>query len=103
MSRQKKVRPPAIVPKDLTDAGAATPPKPAAIPLVEPKVPPTEETVEQARLRAQRCMTTIQKVLQDHGCSIVPMLNSEQVGQGPVTRMLVAATYFIMPHPREGG
>ena len=104
MSRSKKLRQPAIVPKEAlgSDAGDS-PPKPVVLPPIEPKAPPAEETVDQARLRAQRCMTTIQKVLQDHGCSIVPMLNSEQVGQGPTTRMLVAATYFIMPHPREGG
>lgn len=65
-------------------------------------VEPTEEALRaDAKLRAEACNAEVQAALGKYSCRIAPMLTSEPVGTGPSTRMLIGATYGILPDPLE--
>lgn len=88
---RKKTPKPALVSTPPNDPEKSDPP-------AAPK--PVPETMEQAQARVQRCFATIQQVLQAHQCSIVPIIVTEQIGDGPApTRMLVGANYYLKPNP----
>ena len=54
-----------------------------------------------AKKRASICSSEIQDLLEKHQCQIVPMLTSEPVGTGPSMKMMLGATYGILPEMDE--
>ena len=65
----------------------------------EPKKVETPEA--QAKVRAAACNAAIQDLLIKFRCQIVPMLTSESVGTGPSMKMMLGATYGILPELDE--
>lgn len=65
----------------------------------EPEIEGTPSERDDARLRSERCHREILGVLERYHCRIVPVLTPEQVGGGPLTRMLIGATYGVLPDP----
>ena len=55
----------------------------------------------QAKARAATCSAAIQALLEKHQCQIVPMLTSEPVGTGPSMKMMLGATYGILPEVED--
>jgi len=66
-------------------------------PPTEPPANETEAMREEARQRAVECSGEIEDVLRRFQCRIQPMLTSEPVGTGPGMKMLLGATYGILP------
>ncbi len=56
---------------------------------------------DDAKQRSRDCNAAIRKVLTEYHCSIIPMLVADQVGGGPLTRMLIDATYWVRPEVIE--
>ena len=71
-------------------------PKPVDPP---PDVAPEEEPplTDADNARARQCYAAIQEMLAQYHCYIVPVLTSQQVGNGPPTSVMMTASYGVMP------
>jgi len=61
----------------------------------EPATVPEFNPAEEQRARAKACSVEVDEVLAKHRCRIVPVLEPDQVGSGPLTRMMVSTTYGV--------
>lgn len=55
-----------------------------------PHIPTTSE-------RSRAAYAAVQAVLQEHGCRIVTTLHPEQVGAEPLSKVLISASWGVMP------
>jgi len=77
------------------------PSKPRPQPKTTEPIKATPDQQAEARARADACAKEVAAVLTKHSCNIVPMLASEGVGQGPGMKLLLSATYGILPTVAE--
>jgi hypothetical protein len=56
---------------------------------------------DEAKERAEQCHREVQDVLAKYACRIQPMLTQEAVGNGPGMKVMLGATYGILPEVVE--
>lgn len=47
--------------------------------------------------RSRMAYAAVTEVLQSHGCRIVATMQPEQVGTGPLSRILIGTSWGVMP------
>lgn len=56
---------------------------------------PEPETAEDSKARRDACFAQIQRVLSEHNCRVVTTLGAESVGNGPLAKVQLVASWGV--------